>query len=109
MAYSVGPLKRVKVLYPYDAKLDDELTIKCGDEIEVSQDKWVSNNKWIEGIIIQNSQKTEVKPKYFFKPLTVKVQPVKPKELPPSKIREQLRQPSKGKSTTLQRSQWKFG
>ena len=101
MAYSVGPSMRVKVLYPYDTGIEDELTIKPGDEIEVSREEWDSNNKWIKGIIVLNSQKTRVKPKYFFKPLTVEVKPVKPKELPPSQDKGTIETAFKGQKYHL--------
>ena len=39
----------VKVLYPYDANNNDELSLKPGDIIEVSRSEWSSGRKWLKG------------------------------------------------------------
>ena len=62
----------VEVLFPYDAQLDDELSIQPGDEIEVSTEEWKSDQEWIRGSKV--SAKSVSAKKYFFKAFTEEMQ-----------------------------------
>ena len=39
----------VKALFPYDANINDELSLKPGDIIEVTISEWSSGRKWLKG------------------------------------------------------------
>ena len=75
---------KVKVLFPYDALHDDELSIHPGDEIEVSAEQWKSDQEWIRGSKVSaKSVSAEKKMMYFFKAFTEEIKPIIPIALPP--------------------------
>ena len=89
MASNAKAWLTVKVLFPYDAQLDDELSVQPGDEIEVSTEEWKSDQKWIRGSKVSAkrapAKRVSAKKKnmYFFKAFTEEIQPKIPISLPP--------------------------
>ena len=49
----------VRVVYPYDARLGHELTVRPGDLLEVSRSEWNSGKEWIVGEYIGKVHKDD--------------------------------------------------